>query len=205
MGDEVIRSDGQWRFAAAIAVAAVEHRTEFEAPVIVYNIEVANAHTYFVGKWMWWVHNANCVSKIVKEGVDATKKLLKGELKVGTYKDLSKAGKRGDNLTPHHIPSDAYMKKHGGSTYSRNDGVSINVEQPHPGTGGRHRSTKTYGSNMTDAQREAYYKMTPKEALEHDIEDLRKIYKDEGLYNKKVEDALQEVIKQNKVNHPDVF
>ena len=50
MGDEVIRSDGQW-----VAVTAVEHRTEFDRPQIVYNIEVGQAHTYFVGKWMWWV------------------------------------------------------------------------------------------------------------------------------------------------------
>ena len=78
MGDEVIRSDGQWRFAAAIAVTAVEHRTEFEQPQIVYNIEVANAHTYFVGKWMWWVHNAAvCVLKVVKEGVEMARNLGK--------------------------------------------------------------------------------------------------------------------------------
>ena len=97
------------------------------------------------------------------------------------------------------------MKKHGGSKYTRNDGVSINVEQRHPGSGGRHRSTKTYGGNMTDAEREAYYKMTPTEALNHDIEDLRKIYKEDGLYNEKVEEALQDIIKQNKEKYPDVF
>lgn len=27
-----------------------------------------------------------------------------------TYEDLLKIGRRGDNLTPHHIPSNAFMK-----------------------------------------------------------------------------------------------
>jgi hypothetical protein len=48
-------------------VRAVAHRTEFSEPVVVYNIEVAEAHTYFVGQWRWWVHNATvCVKKVLK-------------------------------------------------------------------------------------------------------------------------------------------
>ena len=43
----------------------------------------------------------------------AGKPLLEGEGKVGTYKELIDAGKRGDNLTPHHMPSAEYMKKQG--------------------------------------------------------------------------------------------
>ena len=206
VGDEVIRADEQWQFAAAMALTAVEHRTEFEAPQVVYNIKVGGAHTYFVGKWMWWVHNANvCVSKIVKEGVEAVKKLLKGELKTGTYKQLDDLGEVGDNLTPHHMPSDAYMKRRGGSKYSRDEGVSVNVEQPHPGTGGRHRQTKTYGGNMTKAEREAYYKMSPAEAMEHDIEDLRKVYEKEGISSDKEDKALNEVRRLNREKYPDIF
>ncbi len=37
-------------------------------------------------------------------------KLIVGEGKVGRYGDLLKSGRRGDNLTPHHVPSNAYMK-----------------------------------------------------------------------------------------------
>ncbi len=36
--------------------------------------------------------------------------LLENEGRVGTYGELLKIGRRGDNLTPHHIPADAYMK-----------------------------------------------------------------------------------------------
>lgn len=36
--------------------------------------------------------------------------LLPGEGKVGTFGELRRAGRRGDNLTPHHIPPDAFMK-----------------------------------------------------------------------------------------------
>jgi hypothetical protein len=92
------------------------------------------------------------------------------------------------------------MKKHG---VSRNDGISIYMEQP--ATGGRHRQTRTYGGHMTPAQREAYYKMSPTEALKHDIDDARKIYRDQGLLTPKVEDALQQVVRQNKATFPHLF
>ena len=86
VGDEVIRSDGQW-----VAVTAVEHRTEFEQPVIVYNIEVANAHTYFVGKWMWWVHNATvCLAKVAVKLGGKLLKRAKGPFPLSAFNPLSK-------------------------------------------------------------------------------------------------------------------
>ncbi|MBO0950801.1 hypothetical protein [Fibrella forsythiae] len=67
---EVMRSDGQW-----VAITQADHRTEFDQPQLVYNIEVAHAHTYFIGKWMWWVHNAEvCVSKGLRELRELAKK-----------------------------------------------------------------------------------------------------------------------------------
>ena len=86
VGDEVIRSDGQW-----VAVTAVEHRTEFEAPQVVYNIEVAQAHTYFVGKWMWWVHNATiCLKTIAVKLGGKLLKRAKGPFPLSTFNPLSK-------------------------------------------------------------------------------------------------------------------
>jgi hypothetical protein len=126
--------------------------------------------------------------------------LLPGECRVGSFKALDRLRVKGDDITPHHIPSDAFMKKHG---VSRNDGISIYMEQP--ATGGRHRQTRTYGGHMTPAQREAYYKMSPTEALKHDIDDARKIYRDQGLLTPKVEDALQQVVRQNKATFPHLF
>lgn len=81
------------------------------------------------------------------------KKLLPDEGNVASYKELINAGSRGDNITPNHIPSAKHMEQHG---VSRKDGIAINMEQPVPGTGGRHRETFTYGT-QADA------KMTPRE------------------------------------------
>jgi len=64
-------------------------------------------------------------------------RLLPGESSVGQFGDLNKIRRTGDNLTPHHIPSDAYMKQIGISGYTRNKGIAILMEQPHPGRGGR--------------------------------------------------------------------
>ncbi|WP_241491401.1 HINT domain-containing protein [Lacinutrix mariniflava] len=33
----------------------------------VYNFEVADWHTYFVGAWEWLVHNSACVSEAIKQ------------------------------------------------------------------------------------------------------------------------------------------
>ena len=158
------------------------------------------------GKIKQWTLNK--LPKAIKGIFGKGKILLKSETKVGTYKELIDAGKVGDNITPHHIPSNEYMQrymKERGINYSTNDGICINMEQPSPGMGGRHRQTKTYNNNMTNAEKEAYYKLTPQEALEKDINDIRQIYKDEGLYNKDVENSLQEAIKQNKSKYPDLY
>jgi hypothetical protein len=126
--------------------------------------------------------------------------LLPGEGNVGSYRDLLDAGSRGDNLTPHHVPSDAYIKQHG---IAKSEGICINMEQPL--NGGRHRRTKTCGRNMTDSEREAYYKLSPKEALEHDIQDARRIFREEGKLDAKMEQKLQEVLDQNKAKFPNLY
>lgn len=43
----------------------------------------------------------------------------------------------------HHIPSANRMALEG---VSKGDGIAINMEQPFPGVGGRHRATFTYGT-----------------------------------------------------------
>jgi filamentous hemagglutinin len=114
---------------------------------------------------------------------------------VASYKELVKAGKKGDNITPNHIPSAKHMEQHG---VSRNDGIAINMEQPVPGTGGRHRETFTYGTTA-DA------KMAPREALAAGVNDARKIYQKDGLYEPKIREGLQELIKKNKDGYPEIF
>lgn len=120
--------------------------------------------------------------------------LLPGEGQVGTYRDLVAAGSKGDNITPHHIPSANRMAAEG---VSKGDGIAINMEQPSPGVGGRHRATFTYGSQADSA-------MTPRNALAAGVRDARKIYSSDGLYTPQIRSALQQVIDLNKVSHPTV-
>ncbi|RDU23581.1 RHS repeat-associated core domain-containing protein, partial [Anaerosacchariphilus polymeriproducens] len=126
--------------------------------------------------------------------------LLKGEGDVGTYKELIDAGRRGDNLTPHHMPSAEYMKNNG---ISRNNGISMNMEQP--AIGGRHRLTDTYGRNMTDAEKANYYSLSPRDALAHDLWNAREIYIQQGKYTHEIREGLLDVIKRNKSDHPNLF
>ncbi|MED0905243.1 WXG100 family type VII secretion target [Bacillus nitratireducens] len=130
----------------------------------------------------------------------ADKALLTNEGKVGTYKQLVKQGTAFDNITPHHMPSAQKMKQAG---IKRNDGVSMNMEQPHPGTGGRHRETYTYG--LSGEKSQAYLNLSFREALSHDILDARKIYIKDGLYTAEIREGLREVIKRNKELYPHLF
>ena len=117
--------------------------------------------------------------------------LLPGETSTGTYGDLTDAHGAGDNLTPHHVPADSYMRGRGAPGYTRNAGASIMVEQPTPGAGGRHRATRSYGRRpMLDE--------TPRQALARDINDLRRIYQRAGLYSRQVRAELQNLIRLNR-------
>ncbi len=129
----------------------------------------------------------------VKGGVGP--RLLSGEGAVGTYRDLIAAGMKGDNITPHHIPSANRMALEG---VSKGDGFAINMEQPVSGVGGRHRSTFTYG-NRADMD------MTPRDALAAGVWDARKIYRADDLYTPQIRSSLQDLIRMNKANHPAIF
>jgi hypothetical protein len=139
-------------------------------------------------------HQAKRPGNFKSKSPSSSKPLLHGEGKVGTYKKLIKLGKKGDNLTPHHMPSAAQMKENG---ISRDDGISMWVEQPTPGKGGRHRLTRTYGRKPKNE--------TPRAALARDIKDMRKIYKDQNLYTRKIATSLKKVISKNKEIHKEVF
>jgi len=123
------------------------------------------------------------------------KALLPNEGKVGSYSELKKLEKPGDNLTPHHMPQDSYMKLKG---VEKKEGVSMMVEQPNPGVGGRHRKTRTYGKrpNVNESSRQA---------LGRDIKDMKTIYQEDGLYTPDIRDSLQKVIKENKRRFPHLF
>jgi len=119
-------------------------------------------------------------------------KLLPGESTVGPFGDLNKSRRTGDNLTPHHIPSDAYMKQIGISGNTRNKGIAILMEQLYPGTGGRHRRTQSYGQRPD-------LSLSPRQTLARAVWDVRSIYRQDRLYTPQIRRNLQKVIKQNKL------
>ena len=148
------------------------------------------------GKLFEQVGGKVIVSEAVQEvKAVVTPRLLQGEGKVGTYRNLKAAGSKGDNITPHHMPSTNHMETHG---VAKNDGIAMNMEHPHPGTGGRHRSTATYG-NTSDVN------MTSRDALAAGVKDARQIYQNQGLYSPAVRQSLQEVIWENKSAFPLLF
>ncbi len=132
------------------------------------------------------------LTKMITKG---GKSLLKNELNVGTYDELIKAGTKGDNITPHHMPANDFMNSKG---VSKGEGVSMNMEQPTPGKGGRHRQTNSYG-------RKSDKSISARSSLARDIMDARSIYRSERLYGQKVRDGLQTVIKMNKTKFPKLF
>jgi len=123
--------------------------------------------------------------------------LLPGEGAVGRYDELLKTGHRGDNLTPHHIPSNAFMaaKVIG---YTRGMGIAMMMEHPLPGQGGRHRRTISYGQLPA-------LNLSPRNALAREIRDARAIYRRQGLYTPEIRRSLQEVIRLNKLAWLDIF
>jgi len=133
--------------------------------------------------------------KVPGENTLSIKRLLPTEGNVGTYDELIAAGSKGDNITPHHIPSANIMAQNG---VGKGDGIAINMEQPYPGVGGRHRKTFTYGTT-------ADLNMSPREALAAGVWDARRIYQQDGLYGTQIRSSLQDLIKQNKNTFPDIF
>jgi filamentous hemagglutinin len=148
------------------------------------------------------LHQISAIASITTEKIndtvgDAEKvtgqmaKLVPGEGTVATYGELNKARRRDDNLTAHHIPADAFMKAKV-SGYTRNKGISIWMEQPYPGAGGRHRQTLSYGSSPD-------LSLSPRQALAREVWDVRSIYRQQGLYTPDIRRSLQQVINQNKL------
>ncbi|HDX9610409.1 TPA: hypothetical protein ROY01_001417 [Bacillus toyonensis] len=70
------------------------------------------------------------------------------------------------------------------------------LEHPHPGQGGRHRRTFTYGLSQRTRSEDfnLYMSLKPRDSLAFDINDLRRIMKEDGLYNKENKEKLKEYI-----------
>ena len=140
-----------------------------------------------------------------------------GELTVGEFGDLSPLYNAGLNsLTAHHIPSNAYMLNLvargllSSSDYDKYGKRGLCVVTESSIVKGevsiaRHGRTKTFGGNMTAAERNNYLSLSPKQALEFDINDLRNIYKADGVYDLDVESALKDLINRTKAKYKPLF
>jgi hypothetical protein len=124
-------------------------------------------------------------------------RLLAGEGTVGRYGELLKLGRRGDNLTPHHVPSNAYMMAKV-SGYTRNMGIVIMMEHPIPGVGGRHRQTLSYGQSPD-------LSLLPRQVLAIEIQDLRSLYQRERVYIETIKHGLRTIIQLNQSAWTGVF
>ncbi|MBU8772403.1 hypothetical protein KM923_23150 [Cytobacillus oceanisediminis] len=79
----------------------------------------------------------------------------------------------------------------------------MNMEQPHPGVGGRHRKTYTYGLN--GIKLDEYLRLSYRDALAHDILDARRIYMKDGVYTPEIREGLLQTIRKNKDLYPELF
>ncbi len=137
---------------------------------------------------------AKAIGEAFEKGDMAKRPMLPGEGKVGSFRELDLMGKKGDNLTPNHMPQAAFMKAHG---VERADGIAMMTEQPVPGVGGRHRTTRTYG-------RQPDLSATPRQELARDLVDARNIYRHDGLLPE-ARPALLKVAEKNRQVFSDLF
>lgn len=94
-------------------------------------------------------------------------------------------------MTPHHVPSNAYMKAKV-EGYTTRLGIAIMMEHISPGKGGRHRQTISYGNSPN-------LHLTPRQTLAREVLDVRSIYIRQSLYSSEMRKSLQELIKLNKL------
>ncbi|UKO97033.1 hypothetical protein L6494_20920 [Nostoc sp. UHCC 0870] len=84
------------------------------------------------------------------------------------------------------------------TSYTTNKRIAMMMEHLSPGKGGRHRQTNSYGKSPN-------LKLSPREVLAKEIQDVRSIYLRQGLYNKDIRYSLQTLIRMNKLQWKDIF
>ena len=171
VGDLAETADGD-----TIAIDAVE--VEYlEEPVTVYNFEVEDYHTYYVGDAEVLVHNTCMV------GESAVKRVGEAKYQVGAYKDI----KGVVGLDAHHAGQKATMKKLVDG-YDPMTAPAINVPKVGHTIKGHNGIVSRSTKGITSAR----------QLLARDIKELRRVYPD--IPNSK----LQELIDMNKKLYPEM-
>lgn len=122
-------------------------------------------------------------NKVIKSEKNKARKLLDSEGDIGTYSYLNKKGHKGDDVTPHHMPSKEFLIRNMDMDRkdALNNGLSMNLQQMVKG--GIHRKTKTYGRNMSNKEKEFYYSLSNRDAIAYDLKDLKRLAIEEGTYD----------------------
>lgn len=127
-------------------------RETLKKPIPVYNLEIADYHTYHVGSNSVLVHNQCHIGD------------------VDTYGKLKQHDIVGDGIEHHHVPSQKYMLENFGVQPKDAMAISISASD--------HRRTFTAGGNRL---RDDYYLSLPaSEALRVDLSNLRAIFRENG-------------------------
>ncbi len=183
MGDTLINVNGEDLLVSSCYIEECEFATT------VYNFQVGDYHTYFVGECNVWVHNAQCG---------------------GSYEDVRKLNKednlgkpRKEQMDAHHMPAhDAYpdsIKNKLGTYDNRVNGPSISMDSTdHTKTYsyGRGKAAKEYRAK----QKELIEKGNIQEAFNMDVADIKAKFPNK--YDSSIDEAkkyLNKLLKEGKV------
>ncbi|MDR1432948.1 MAG: hypothetical protein LBI61_01225 [Puniceicoccales bacterium] len=109
----------------------------------------------------------------------------------GSYKELRDGTGPGgfkDGKDAHHIPSKAFMEKHG---VKKDDGLAVILTKE------QHNKTRTMRKLPTNN--------TPRDEFARDIVDVREILKGDNEYTPDVNSGLLEDVKRYESRYPDIF
>jgi hypothetical protein len=128
--------------------------------------------------------------------------LVPGEGEVGIYGRMQSQNRREglDQVEANHLPPASFLRRHG---IKREDGVSINTQQIRGAGSGRHREFHRKPEVRSLTRPEDQTKS--RDALSQCIRSMRKVYQRDGSYTPDIRRGLQEVIRQNKEKHSQLF
>ena len=141
-GDELYLESGD------TAVVTGSELEKLEEPIRVYNLEVADYNTYFVGDYAVLVHNYPDGEKT----------------KGGSFRDVNAS--RGPDEVGHHMPQNAYDKTIG---LSRDDAPALLMSQED------HKLTRTFGGRGKATMR-MDEGLTARQRLALDIMDIKRLF-----------------------------
>ena len=123
-GDLVWQADGTTGVVQSREIVAREQR--------MYNLTVAEARTFFVGREQWLVHNVDCnklvdgMSIAVDDALDAAENFLgKGYTNMGNGRFVS-----GDGLRQVRMGDSDILGKHGGGSHMNFETLAPNPKKP---------------------------------------------------------------------------